>query len=253
MRPTPLVSTMADVLNGVVALFGAVGDLRSADNLRGTAVLIGAKYLPMSTNDAPPRIVLVQDEAGGGWGGVPAMSSGYCGSMRESATCYVWGDINAPAWQPATAYRSGANVANGGNVYRSVKSGTSAENDGPAAGIAQGIVDGSTAWDFLSVEVPFDATRSDLATQLTMRLINAIARTAAGNISRTKVEKSADPNQEAYGETYRISFAYSWGVPRDRAIWAVPTTPISPPDRMRPEGPSGLLVPTLDVTTNGSH
>lgn len=252
MRPTPLISTMADVLNGVVALFGAVGDLRTDTNLRGTSVLIGKRYLPMSTNDAPPRIVLVQDEEGGGWGGVPAMSAGYCGSMREAATCYVWGDINAPAWQPDTAYRSGVNVANGGNVYRSVKSGTSASNEGPT-GMGSGIPDGSTAWDFLSVEVPYDATRSDLATQLCMRLINAIARAGAGNISRTKVEKSTDPNTEGYGENYRLRFTYSWGVPRDRAIWSVSSTPVSPPDRMRPEGPSGLLVPTLDVITNGER
>lgn len=254
MRPAPIVSTMADVLNNVVALFGAVGDLRSDTHLAkdgGVAVLIGKRYLPMSSNDAPPRIVLVQDEEGGGWGGVPAMSSGYCGSMREAATCYVWGDVNAPAWRPATEYRSGVNVANGGNVYRSVKTGASGNGGGPA-GAGQGIPDGSMAWDFLSVEVPYDATRSDLATQLMVRLVNVIARAAAGNISRTKVEKSADPNQETYGENYRLGFTYSWGVPRDRAVWSVPVVAISPPDRMRPEGRTPL-VPILDVITDGSR
>lgn len=252
MRPSPIVSTLADMLNEVRAIFGAVGDLRSPTNLRGTAVLIGERYLPMSSNDRPPRIVFVQTDDGGGIGGSPALSSGYCGSVTETCTAYIWGDIKAPAWKPATIYRSGVNVANGGNVYRSVKSGASADGEGPT-GDGEGIPDGSAAWDFISAEPPYDASRTDLAMQLMVRLVNALRRASAGAIRQTKIERAQDPNAESYGESYRLSFAYSWGVPRDRAIWAVPSTPKSPPDRMRPEGPSGLLVPTLDVTTNGER
>ncbi len=250
MRPTALVSTLADVVNAIVARFVAVGDARSASNLRGTALLIGKKYLPMSSNDAPPRIVFVLGD--GDIGGVEGLGigKGYVAGISEELTCYVWGDLKAPAWLPNMEYRSGINRANGGNVYRSVKSGASASSGGPT-GSGQGIADGDAAWDFLAVAPPFDATADDIAQQLCTRLINCFGAVAPGRLTKAKMVRSVDPNVETYGQDYTISATYRWGVPRDRAIWAVPAAPISPPDPMRPEGDAGTTF-TIDAATDGS-
>jgi hypothetical protein len=55
--------------------------------------------------------------------------------------------VDPPAWAATTAYKRGAYVKNGGNVYLCVLAGTSAGAGGPA-GMGVGIVDGTARWDF---------------------------------------------------------------------------------------------------------
>ena len=82
---------------------------------------------------------------------------------------------------------------------------------------------------------------------------NTVGKVIPGRSVRRTVNPTITANIVTFGEDRQFIVDYSRGVPRDAAIWAVPVTPISPPDPMRPNGDTGYDVPTFEPTTVGSR
>ncbi len=80
------------------------------------------------------------------------------------------------------------------------------------------------------------------------RLVNACRATIPGRCEIGTFNPSITPSLVSFGEDMQVVITYSRGVPRDGAIFAVPATPVSPPDPMRPNGDLGTTF-TLDASS----
>lgn len=87
----------------------------------------------------------------GTWQDTAANATGTAAHFRikQGATCHIQGLISA-AWQGSAVYAIGAQVHNGGNLYRCTAGGTSAASGGPT-GTGASIVDGGVTWQFVQV------------------------------------------------------------------------------------------------------
>jgi hypothetical protein len=86
-----------------------------------------------------------------------------------------------------------------------------------------------------------DALRYDDAKRRVMRLLNVFRAVSPGRIVSANLQRGIDANGESYGEEYRVTLSYTWGVPIDKAIWAVPLVApgAQPPDPDKPNGDTG--------------
>lgn len=113
---------------------------------------------------------------------------------------------------------------------------------GPPNKLGAGFIAGITErCKFLiwGAETPADGDRYRAAKAIMVRLINAIRASAPGRATGLRIVRSDTPKIVTYGEEYQLNMDYFWAVPKDAAIWAVPTTPVSPPDPDRPHGDTG--------------
>jgi len=119
--------------------------------------------------------------------------------------------------------------------------------DGNLGSWAQGFT--AYLWGAETVD---DATRYDAQDALADQVVNAVRRVMPGRCEISTINPLVDTNIVTFGEELQLLVRYTRSVPRDAAIWAIPTTPISPPDPMRPQGDTGKTF-QLDVTTNGAR
>ncbi len=92
--PTP-VTTLDDVIDTVVALLVAVGDVRDPNtNPTGIEILRGESHL--REEGAPPRIIFVPGKDGGAVGPVLEVGAREACGVTETVRCYIWGAESTP-------------------------------------------------------------------------------------------------------------------------------------------------------------
>ena len=132
-------------------------------------------------------------------------------------------------------------VRAGGNV-----TGPDTMGDGNLARFPQGFR--AYLWGAETVD---DLTRYDAVDDMFDRFVNVVRKVIPGRCAITVVDP-ADTSVQTFGEQLQVLVTFSRGVPRDAAVWAVPVTPVSPPDPMRPNGDTGTMF-DLDAAVEGSR
>jgi hypothetical protein len=101
-------------------------------------------------------------------------------------------------------------------------------------------------------ETVADADRCDDAKARSMRLLAAFKAAAPGRLAMRRLSRMKGTNIVTFGEEWRMTIAYTWAVPQDRAVTKAAKTlggpsPL-PPDPDRPDGNTGMtftFAPTL--------
>lgn len=98
-----------------------------------------------------------------------------------------------------------------------------------------------------------DFHRFDQADDLGDIVLNAIGRAGQGNVQGGDFVDAAEADDSKFGEAYRITFTFTRGIQRNRAIFALrdEADPVSPPDLDRPPGAQPSTVET-DITETPS-
>lgn len=92
-----------------------------------------------------------------------------------------------------------------------------------------------------------DASQKTDAKSMLVRLLNVLRLRGPGRLKTVTVVWPSPTNILEHGAECRVDIRYTWQIPRDGAVWAIALTPASPPDPMKPNGPTGVDF-SLDLT-----
>lgn len=103
-----------------------------------------------------------------------------------------------------------------------------------------------------------DKARLVAARTLAMQLLNAFKASAPGRLTGGRLERGIDTHVLTFGEEYRLTISYVWGVPEDEAIWAAarstaPSPAASPPNPDKPNGDTGATFTTSSITLTNTR
>lgn len=118
----------------------------------------------------------------------------------------------------------------------------------PRLGYVAGITEGTACYVWGDPALA-DGNRERAAKALGVRLINAFKRAASGRLTGASLKTVFGTKFAKYGEEVQVLLSYTWGVPKDAAIWRVPSTDQTLTPRLpdMPDGPTGK---TYHVTTH---